>query len=235
MNGLGIAIVSTSHGVMTDRKARATGVGGEVALHRRLTGSRRSNMSRIGNNPVKLPAKVEVTLANGEITVKGPLGDADARRSATSVTIEKDGDELVFKAANDEVARDAGHDARAGRQHGQGRDRRLSRRSCTLVGVGYRAQAAGDKLNLSLGFSHPVVHTMPKGVKVETPVQTEIVVKGIDKQAGRPGRRGDPRLPSARAVQGQGRALFRRARRDQGNEEEVSRKNTGRLDRSNRR
>ena len=50
------------------------------------------------------------------------------------------------------------------------------------MGVGYRAQAAGDKLNLSLGFSHPVVYTMPKGVKAETPVQTEIVVKGIDKQ-----------------------------------------------------
>ena len=52
----------------------------------------------------------------------------------------------------------------------------------TLVGVGFRAQAAGDKINLSLGFSHPVVHMMPKGVKVETPVQTEILVKGIDKQ-----------------------------------------------------
>ena len=51
-----------------------------------------------------------------------------------------------------------------------------------LVGVGYRAQAAGDKLNLSLGFSHPVVHKMPKGVKVETPLQTEIVIKGVDKQ-----------------------------------------------------
>ena len=52
----------------------------------------------------------------------------------------------------------------------------------TLVGVGFRAQAAGDKINLSLGFSHPVVHPMPKGVKVETPQQTEIIVKGIDKQ-----------------------------------------------------
>jgi large subunit ribosomal protein L6 len=52
----------------------------------------------------------------------------------------------------------------------------------TLVGVGYRAQAQGDKLNLALGFSHPVVHAMPKGVKVETPTQTEIVLKGLDKQ-----------------------------------------------------
>ena len=55
-------------------------------------------------------------------------------------------------------------------------------RKLTLVGVGYRAQAQGDKLNLSLGFSHPVVHQMPKGVKVETPQQTEVVIKGIDKQ-----------------------------------------------------
>jgi large subunit ribosomal protein L6 len=52
----------------------------------------------------------------------------------------------------------------------------------TLVGVGYRAQLAGDKLNLSLGYSHPVVHKMPKGVKAEVPVQTEIIVKGVDKQ-----------------------------------------------------
>jgi len=55
-------------------------------------------------------------------------------------------------------------------------------RKLTLVGVGFRAQAAGDKINLALGFSHPVVHAMPKGVRVETPAQTEIIVKGIDKQ-----------------------------------------------------
>jgi len=55
-------------------------------------------------------------------------------------------------------------------------------RRLTLVGVGYRAQAQGDKLNLALGFSHPVVHQMPKGIKVETPSQTEIVIKGLDKQ-----------------------------------------------------
>ena len=58
----------------------------------------------------------------------------------------------------------------------------------TLVGVGYRAQAAGDKINLSLGFSHPVVHKMPKGVKVETPTQTEIIDQGHRQAAGRPGR-----------------------------------------------
>jgi large subunit ribosomal protein L6 len=138
-------------------------------------------MSRIGNNPVKLPPKVEVTLGEGEITVKGPLGSL-SRRFGREVTIEKSGDELVFKAAS--PLHGAMHGTMralvAGMVKGvtDGFEKRL-----TLVGVGYRAQAAGDKVNLSLGFSHPVVHTMPKGVKVETPQQTEIVLKGIDKQA----------------------------------------------------
>ena len=137
-------------------------------------------MSRIGNSPIPLPAKVEVTLAEGSITVKGPLGSL-TRTYGSNVSIEKDGDTLICKAANEE----------AGPMHGTlralvanmvkgvtvGYEKKL-----TLVGVGFRAQAAGDKINLSLGFSHPVVHAMPKGVKVETPVQTEIIVKGIDKQ-----------------------------------------------------
>ena len=137
-------------------------------------------MSRIGTHPIPLPAKVEVTLAAGSITVKGPLGSL-TRAFGSDVSIEKDGGSLVFKAASEA----------AGPMHGTlralvanmvkgvtaGYEKKL-----TLVGVGFRAQAAGDKINLSLGFSHPVVHQMPKGVKVETPQQTEILVKGIDKQ-----------------------------------------------------
>jgi large subunit ribosomal protein L6 len=143
-------------------------------------------MSRIGNNPVKLPPKVEVTLAAGEITVKGPLGtltrNFGPEVTIESVSAEKDAKQLVFKA----------RDAEAGAMQGTLRALVANmvkgvtdgyQRKLTLVGVGYRAQAAGDKINLSLGFSHPVVHTMPKGIKVETPAQTEIVVKGIDKQA----------------------------------------------------
>jgi len=137
-------------------------------------------MSRIGNNPVKLPEKIEVTLAAGEISVKGPLGTL-SRTFGPQVTIEKNGQELVFKAANDEARALQGTlralVANMVKGVSQGFEKKL-----TLVGVGYRAQAAGDKLNLSLGFSHPVVHAMPKGVKVETPQQTEILVKGIDKQ-----------------------------------------------------
>jgi large subunit ribosomal protein L6 len=137
-------------------------------------------MSRIGNHPIPLPAKVEVTLASGSITVKGPLGTL-TRTFGDNVSIEKNGDTLVCKAANEE----------AGPMHGTLRALVANmvkgvtagfEKKLTLVGVGFRAQAAGDKINLSLGFSHPVVHTMPKGVKVETPVQTEILVKGIDKQ-----------------------------------------------------
>ena len=137
-------------------------------------------MSRIGNSPVKLPPKVEVTLAAGEISVKGPLGTL-SRTFGPDVTIEKNGEELKFNAANAEAGALQGTlralVANMVRGVTQGYEKRL-----TLVGVGYRAQAAGDKINLSLGFSHPVVHQMPKGVKVETPQQTEIIVKGIDKQ-----------------------------------------------------
>jgi large subunit ribosomal protein L6 len=137
-------------------------------------------MSRIGNNPVKVPAKVEVSLAAGEISVKGPLGSL-TRTFGDSVTIERNGDDLVFKAANDEAGAMQGTlralVANMVKGVTQGFERKLA-----LVGVGYRAQASGDKINLSLGFSHPVVHQMPKGITVQTPVQTEIVVKGIDKQ-----------------------------------------------------
>jgi large subunit ribosomal protein L6 len=137
-------------------------------------------MSRIGNNPVPVPPKVEVTLAAGEISVKGPLGTL-TRQFGPSVSVERSGETLVFKAADDEAGAMQGTlralVANMVKGVTQGFEKRL-----TLVGVGYRAQAAGDKINLSLGFSHPVVHAMPKGVKVETPQQTEIVVKGIDKQ-----------------------------------------------------
>jgi large subunit ribosomal protein L6 len=137
-------------------------------------------MSRIGNAPVAVPSKVEVTLGDGRISVKGPLGTL-TQSMTPSVTIERNGDTLLFKAANEEAGAMQGtlRALVANMMKGvtQGFEKRL-----TLVGVGFRAQAAGDRINLSLGFSHPIVHVMPKGVKVETPQQTEIVVKGADKQ-----------------------------------------------------
>src|SRR5688572_9647388 len=138
-------------------------------------------MSRIGNASVRIPEKVDVTLGSGEITVKGPLGTL-SRKFGAQVSVEKQGDQLLFKAANDEARAMHGtlRALVAGMVQGvtAGFEKRLQ-----LVGVGYRAQAAGDKLNLSLGFSHPIVHAMPNGVTVTTPVQPELIVQGIDKQA----------------------------------------------------
>jgi len=139
-------------------------------------------MSRIGNLPVAIPTNVEVQLAASEIAVKGPLGTLK-RPLSTQVKVEKDENSLQVKVVNGTTAANAMSGTMrallANMVHGvtKGYEKKL-----TLVGVGYRAQAQGDKLNLTLGYSHPDVHQMPKGIKVETPSQTEIVIKGIDKQ-----------------------------------------------------
>ena len=139
-------------------------------------------MSRIGNFPVPVPKGVEVTLGAETVSIKGPLGTLSQRLSS-QVRIKRDGDQLLFEpvegAENGNAMSGTMRALTANMVTGvtKGFERRLN-----LVGVGYRAQAQGDKLNLTLGFSHPVVHPMPKGVKVETPSQTEIVIKGLDKQ-----------------------------------------------------
>jgi large subunit ribosomal protein L6 len=139
-------------------------------------------MSRIGNLPVKIPAGVDVTLSETQIVVKGPLGTLTQALS-DSVRVKRDADRVLFEAANDSNEANAlSGTLRALLANmvlgvSKGFEKRLN-----LVGVGYRAQAAGETLNLTLGFSHPVAHKMPKGVKAETPTQTEIIIKGIDKQ-----------------------------------------------------
>ena len=139
-------------------------------------------MSRIANYPVVLPDKVEVTLNHDEVSVKGPLGTLTQKLSSR-VKIERVENRLEFKVNdNSRQANALSGTARAIVANmvtgvTKGFEKRL-----TLVGVGYRAQAQGDKLNLTLGFSHPVVHQLPQGVKAETPTQTEIVIKGTDKQ-----------------------------------------------------
>jgi len=139
-------------------------------------------MSRIGKAPIVLPEKVEVAITPEQISVKGPLGSLTQKLSP-EVAVEKVENRIQFKAAGN--SRQA--NAMAGTRRAlvanmvtgvtKGFEKRL-----TLVGVGYRAQAQGEKLNLTLGFSHPVSHSMPKGVKVETPTQTEVVLKGMDRQ-----------------------------------------------------
>jgi large subunit ribosomal protein L6 len=139
-------------------------------------------MSRIAKNPVVLPKGVDISLAANEITVKGPLGSL-RQRIHVAVRIEQDGDKLLCKAVDGATEGSAQSGTMRALLNNmvvgvtKGFEKKL-----TLVGVGYRAQAQGSKLNLAVGFSHPVVHEMPQGVKVETPTQTEILIKGIDKQ-----------------------------------------------------
>jgi len=139
-------------------------------------------MSRVAKNPVAIPAGVEVKFNATEVSVKGSLGTLSTAL-CTEVDVKLDNGQLTFAAKNDsKFARSMSGTLRALLNNmvegvSKGFEKKL-----TLVGVGYRAQAQGDALNLSLGFSHPVVHKMPAGVKVETPSQTEIIIKGADKQ-----------------------------------------------------
>jgi large subunit ribosomal protein L6 len=139
-------------------------------------------MSRIAKYPIPVPKGVEVNLAGGSISVKGPLGTI-GRAADPNVEVKKEGENLVLKAlGNSRHANAMSGTMRALVANMVTGVTKGFERKLTLVGVGFRAQAQGDKLNLSLGYSHPVVHQMPKGVKVATPTQTEIVITGIDKQ-----------------------------------------------------
>jgi large subunit ribosomal protein L6 len=139
-------------------------------------------MSRVAKNPVVLPQGVDATVSADGIAIKGPLGTLKFALHP-SVAVERDGDKLQCSAKAGGVNGNAmSGTTRALLSNMVAGVSKGFERKLNLVGVGYRAQAQGDKLNLSLGFSHPVVHQMPAGVKVETPTQTEISIKGIDKQ-----------------------------------------------------
>jgi len=139
-------------------------------------------MSRVAKNPVTLPKGVDISISSSEFSVKGPLGTL-MHFVLPAVKLEKEGDDVFCRAIDGQ----ANASAMSGTMRAilnnmvtgvtKGFEKKLS-----LVGVGYKAQAQGAKLNLALGFSHPVVHEMPAGIKVETPTQTEILIKGIDKQ-----------------------------------------------------
>jgi large subunit ribosomal protein L6 len=132
--------------------------------------------------PIAVPAGAEVAISAQAITVKGPLGVLTQSLNGL-VTVENNAGTLNFAPAND--SREA--NAMSGTLRAlvnnmvtgvtKGFEKKLN-----LVGVGYKAQAQGDKLNLSLGFSHPVVHAMPAGVTCATATPTEILIKGIDRQ-----------------------------------------------------
>jgi large subunit ribosomal protein L6 len=139
-------------------------------------------MSRVGKMPINLPKGVDVTLENDQITVRGANGTL-ARPMSPLVSMQNESGVLRFNP----VAGMSDADAMSGTMRAlvsnmvtgvsRGFERKL-----TLVGVGFRAQAQGQKLNLQIGFSHPVVKEMPLGVKVATPTQTEIVISGADRQ-----------------------------------------------------
>ena len=139
-------------------------------------------MSRVAKNPVPVPAGVEITINGGLCTVKGKKGVL-SRTIPEGVPVRVDGGEVVVQAdkANQRLNALAGT-TRANIANmvtgvSAGFERKL-----TLVGVGYRAQAKGDVLSLTLGFSHPVEYRAPAGIEIETPSQTDIIVRGCDRQ-----------------------------------------------------
>jgi len=139
-------------------------------------------MSRVAKVPVVVPAGVDVQLADGVITVKGSLGTLTQKINPL-VAITREGAELLFKAADES----RGASAMSGTFRAlvanmvQGVTKGFEKK-LQLVGTGYRAQAQGANLNLSLGFSHPVVYKLPDGVTAATPTQSEIIIKGSDRQ-----------------------------------------------------
>jgi large subunit ribosomal protein L6 len=139
-------------------------------------------MSRIANNPVSIPKGVEITLSGQEVNVKGSKGNLSMTLHDL-VEISQEDDRLQLKAvegSKKSVAlagtfRSLVNNMVMGVSNG-------FQKELELQGVGYRAQAQGKKLNLSLGFSHPVVYQAPEGIDIETPSQTQVIIKGIDKQ-----------------------------------------------------
>ena len=137
-------------------------------------------MSRIAKKPIEVPAGTDVTISGQTVSVKSKNGTASMDLHDT-VAIAQNGSELNLSPKNDSAMAMTGtmrslvNNMIIGTN--QGFEKKLE-----LIGVGYRAQAQGKVLNLTLGFSHPVNYAVPEGITIETPSQTEILVKGIDKQ-----------------------------------------------------
>jgi len=139
-------------------------------------------VSRIANNPVTVPNGVDIKFDQGIVRVKGAKGELQMSLHE-SVKMDQEGEALQFKAVNETKQADAMSGTMRALVNNmvigvsQGFEKKL-----TIIGVGYRAAVQGKNLNLTLGFSHPVVYAIPEGITIETPSQTEVVVKGADKQ-----------------------------------------------------
>lgn len=139
-------------------------------------------MSRVSKNPITIPANVEISVMPLSVSVKGPLGTL-RQEFSNDIILEVDQNILKIQTTNNTKHANALsgtiHALVSNMVHGVsvGFEKKLQ-----LVGVGYKAQAGQNRINLSLGFSHPVDHLVPDGITIETPTQTEIIIKGIDKQ-----------------------------------------------------
>jgi large subunit ribosomal protein L6 len=139
-------------------------------------------MSRVAKNPVAVPGGVEVKLPPGKVNVKGPKGQLEQGLHPL-VTVKQEGNLLKVERANDStLARAISGTTRALVNNmvvgvSKGFEKKLS-----IIGVGYRAAVQGKKLNLTLGFSHPIAYDIPAGITIEAPDQTSLVVKGADRQ-----------------------------------------------------
>ncbi len=164
-------------------------------------------MSRVGKMPVAIPNGVDVSITEDQISVKGSGGTLSVAQNRLVKIANKEG-KLSFEPADD--SREANAMSGTIRQLvnnmvvgvSKGFEKKLN-----LIGVGYKAQASGAKLNLAVGYSHPVNFDMPAGITVATPTPTEIVIKGADRHASASWRR-NPCRSSSRALQGQGHPLF---------------------------
>ncbi|HRK38139.1 MAG TPA: 50S ribosomal protein L6 [Burkholderiaceae bacterium] len=139
-------------------------------------------MSRVGKLAIAVPQGVDVTLRAETIAVKGALGTLEVAQSAL-VKVENNNGSLSFAPVDE--SRDANAMSGTIRQAVNNMVVGVSKgfeRKLTLIGVGYKAQAQGDKLNLTVGYSHPVVMAMPAGITVATPTPTEVLIKGADRQ-----------------------------------------------------
>jgi large subunit ribosomal protein L6 len=139
-------------------------------------------MSRIAKNPVAVPSGVQIALAGAKLSVKGPKGSLEHEMHPL-VKMTQEGNLLKFQRANDStLARAISGTTRALVNNmvtgvAKGFEKKL-----TIIGVGYRAAVQGKKVNLTLGYSHPIVYDIPNGITIEAPDQTNLVVKGADKQ-----------------------------------------------------
>ena len=139
-------------------------------------------MSRVGKMPIAVPQGVDVKITPEAVTIKGALGSLSVPANGL-VIVSQDGASLKVAPANDSSAANAMSGTfRALLNNTVNGVSKGFEKKLTLVGVGFKAQAAGQKLNLQIGFSHPVVKDMPAGIKVETPSPTEILIEGSDRQ-----------------------------------------------------